>query len=268
MSSLTDRVRSKLETLAWFAARPELHRELLRRIASLEVRTARSVERDNEDKRRGVAWCRTVVADAREFVAQGFVAADAPALSARHASALDGAATRFAAAGGTMGGPAHLDVLYRMTSHLRPSVVVETGVAAGWSSLAILLALEENGADGRLWSADMPYPKRDNERFVGCAVPRDLRSRWTLVRRADRDALPEILARCGRVDLAHYDSDKSISGRMFGYQALWGALRDGGVLMSDDIEDNLAFRDFAVSVGRKPIVIGKEGDNFAGLLRK
>ena len=268
MTSITDRVRSKLLTLAWFAARPELHRELLRRITAFNVRTARSVAKDRLDKRSGVAWCRAVVAPVDELVAQGFVAVDAPTLSANHGTELQEAAVRFAAAGGTMGGPAHLDVLYRVTRHLNPSVVVETGVAAGWSSLAILLSLAEEDADGRLWSADMPYPKRDNERFVGCVVPADLQSRWELVRCADRDALPQILSSCGRVDFAHYDSDKSISGRSFGYRTLWAALRDGGVLMSDDIEDNLAFRDFVETVGRRALVIRKDGDNYAGLIRK
>jgi hypothetical protein len=38
--------------------------------------------------------------------------------------------------------------------------------------------------------------------------------------------------------------------------------------MSDDIEDNLAFRDFVETVGRRALVIRKDGDNYAGLIRK
>ncbi len=41
-----------------------------------------------------------------------------------------------------------------------------------------------------------------------------------------------------------------------------------GLLLSDDIEDNLAFRDFAVRAGREPLVLAKAADNFAGLLKK
>jgi predicted O-methyltransferase YrrM len=140
-------------------------------------------------------------------------------------------------------------------------------VASGWSSLAILLAMRESGG-GRLISIDMPYAKLNNESYVGCAVPDALRSRWSLVRKSDRDALEPAIGELGELDLAHYDSDKSYRGRMFAYPRLWAALRQGGILMSDDIEDNLAFRDFAESVGKKAWVLEKKPGNYAGILVK
>jgi predicted O-methyltransferase YrrM len=121
---------------------------------------------------------------------------------------------------------------------------------------------------GRLISIDMPYAKLDNERYVGCAVPPRLRANWSLVRRSDRDALEPALAELGELDVAHYDSDKSYAGRMFAYPKLWAALRNGGVLMSDDVEDNLAFRDFALSINRKPWILQKKPGNYAGALVK
>jgi predicted O-methyltransferase YrrM len=145
--------------------------------------------------------------------------------------------------------------------------MVETGVASGWSTLAVLLAMRENGR-GRLYSSDMPYAKLNNEDFVGTVVPPALRDRWTLTRKPDRDALPELFAKIGSVDVIHHDSDKSYEGRMFVYEAGWAKLREGGLLLSDDIEDNLAFRDFAVRAGREPLVLAKAADNFAGLLKK
>ena len=69
-----------------------------------------------------------------------------------------------------MGGAGHVDLLYHVCLHKRPDRIVETGVAYGWSSLAILLALEENGR-GALVSIDRPYPGLDNDAFVGCVVP-------------------------------------------------------------------------------------------------
>jgi hypothetical protein len=114
----------------------------------------------------------------------------------------------------------------------------------------------------------MPYAKRNNEAYVGCAVPAALRSGWTLLRRSDRDGLGPALAQLGELHLAHYDSDKSEAGRRFAYPRLWSALRPGGVLMSDDIEDTLTFRDFSAEVGRKPWVLEKKPGNYAGILIK
>jgi hypothetical protein len=94
-----------------------------------------------------------------------------------------------------------------------------------------------------------------------------LRPRWKLIRLPDRDVLPRVLRDWPVIDLAHYDSDKSERGRAFGYESLWSALRPGGFLISDDIHDNLAFRDFCEKVGRKPWVLPARG-GYVGFLRK
>ena len=115
-------------------------------------------------------------------------------------------------------------------------------MAFGWSSLALLLSLRNRPA-ARLASVDMPYPKINNDAYVGCIVPEDLRTRWTLLRYADREGLPKALQLLGALDLCHYDSDKRYRSRMWAYPLLWNALRPGGLLLSDDIGDNVAFRD-------------------------
>ena len=58
-----------------------------------------------------------------------------------------------------MGGSAHIDLLYDCVKILKPTNIIETGVAFGWSSLAILKAISEN-KNGKLISVDMPYPKK------------------------------------------------------------------------------------------------------------
>ena len=45
-----------------------------------------------------------------------------------------------------MGGPGDFRLVDFLTRHLRPTVVLETGVAAGSTSAAILTAIERNGA--------------------------------------------------------------------------------------------------------------------------
>jgi predicted O-methyltransferase YrrM len=167
-----------------------------------------------------------------------------------------------------MGGGADVDLLYSLCLATKASRVLETGVAFGWSSLAILSAL--NGRPGsRLISIDLPYLGAKLDGLVGLAVPNDLKGGWTLRRGADRDELPGAIAEIAPLDLAHYDSDKSYAGRMWAYPLIWQALRPGGLLISDDVEDNLAFLDFAGQVGTSPIIVrAPSRDRLAGIIRK
>lgn len=171
-----------------------------------------------------------------------------------------------------MGGAGLTNLLYHVAVHLKANRIVETGVAYGYSSLALLLAVRE--ADGSLISVDMPYPGRGNAQYVGCAVPEDLRRRWTILRYPDSIGLPRALKGMeGQIDLFHYDSDKQYEGRAWAYPLAWRYLRAGGLLVSDDINDNTAFRDFAEHINVDPIVVrgagpGGAGDRFVGILRK
>ena len=69
------------------------------------------------------------------------------------------------------------------------------------------------------------------------------------------------------VDLFHYDSDKSYTGRMWSSPLIWDALRKGGFFVADDINDNLAFKHFAEKVNRKPVIIEHQG-KFVGVIKK
>ena len=107
----------------------------------------------------------------------------------------------------------------------------------------------------------------DSDAWVGCVVPQRLRHQWRLFPMADREGLPRALREAAPVDLAHYDSDKSPKGRAFAYAAIRQALREGGILVSDDVGDNLEFRRFAEKVAREPIVVHWNG-KFQGILIK
>jgi predicted O-methyltransferase YrrM len=185
---------------------------------------------------------------------------------AEHSEIFRGAQARVDACPTKLGGAGNLTLLYSMALALRASSVVETGVAYGWSSLALLLAMKDD-AGAKLASVDLPYLQRRNDDWVGIAVPHDIRRNWHLLRMADREGLPRALAITGPLDLAHYDSDKSREGRHFAYGALWAALRPGGVLISDDIGDNFAFRDFACEIGQEPIILRQDA-KYQGILVK
>ena len=166
-----------------------------------------------------------------------------------------------------MGGPGDLDLLFAAVRMSNAYSVVETGVAYGWSSLAILAALD--GREGaHLVSVDMPYPKMNNDDLVGIVVPDGLRKSWELVRQPDRNGLKTALALVGgSIDLCHFDSDKSYYGRQFAYPLLWAALAPGGIFISDDIQDNLAFREFVEAKGAHFAVTQSAG-KYVGVVRK
>jgi predicted O-methyltransferase YrrM len=165
-----------------------------------------------------------------------------------------------------LGGAGNLGLLYSLAKAIKAERVLETGVAYGWSSLALLLAAKDFKA-AKLVSIDLPYPWIGNDKWVGIAVPQALRSHWELLRMGDREALPRALRTLGTIDLAHYDSDKSVPGRLYAYGRIWDALRPGGVFISDDIGDNGAFRDFCLSIGREPIIIARD-NKYQGILVK
>lgn len=266
----TRSLRENIKLLTWYLKRPPMYSEMMRALGRMPRSTSAvraELERVMVEARR---WCCENASTEEELARDLGVPEQVPPIAEVHPEAWSCALRSAEACAVKMGGAGHVDLLYHLCVHLRPSSVLETGVAYGWSSLAILLALNDIGR-GSLVSIDRPYPGLDNEKFVGCVVPTALRGRWRLVRRPDRDALPSVLKKSGAVDLAHYDSDKSYAGRIFAYSLIWKSLNPGGVLISDDVGDNFGFRDFAEGVCSKPYIIDKfarGGSGFAGLLVK
>jgi len=138
------------------------------------------------------------------------------------------------------GGGAAYGLLYFLVRLRRPKVAVETGVAAGWSSEAILSAMAANG-EGVLWSSDLPYVRAGRE--PGVLVSAEHRDRWRLFKQGDKDNLPLILSQCGPVEFFHYDSDKSVAGRDWAWRQVAPRLAADAVVVWDDIQDNWHFRD-------------------------
>lgn len=144
-----------------------------------------------------------------------------------------------------MGGGGHYQLLHFMVKLLDPEIVVETGVAAGFSSYALLKAIQEN-KKGRLYSSDFPYFRLpEPEKLIGIVVPEELKSNWELFIEGDEINLKKILERIGNktVDLFHYDSDKSYAGRTFAMKTLQPKMSENGIIIFDDIQDNSFFYD-------------------------
>jgi len=148
----------------------------------------------------------------------------------------------------------HVIVCYALVRLLRPELVVETGVAEGSSSRYLLRAMQRNDC-GVLHSIDLPNGDFDDGKFrqrnplvggdVGWKVPSNLRDRWNLHLGDARELLPNLLARLGKVDMFIHDSLHSYDHMLFEYSTAWPHLREGGILLSDDIDWNTAFSEFA-----------------------
>lgn len=157
-------------------------------------------------------------------------------------------------------GGLELDSTYEMYSIIRdkkPSTVVETGVANGVSSLAILLALEKN-KKGNLKSIDYPVylDKTTNElqseatdrigwqipadKNPGWIIPANLQKRWKLIEGKSVDKLPTIVIN-NDIDVFIHDSLHTTTNMIFEYFIAYHNMEDGKVILSDDISGSEAF---------------------------
>jgi predicted O-methyltransferase YrrM len=118
--------------------------------------------------------------------------------------------------------------------------VLETGVAYGVSSVFILKALEVNGR-GTLHSVDLPPLRSEYKRFWGIAVPEALKDRWRLHRGSSARVLPRLLREIRTIDLFVHDSLHTRGNMRREFDTVWPHLRNGAVLMADDVERNRAF---------------------------
>lgn len=163
--------------------------------------------------------------------------------------------------------------LYSVLRRLRPEVAVETGVANGFSTAFALLALQRNGT-GHLHSVDLPREVgRDYEEGAffegegragipsgsesGWLIPAELKERWTLVLGRTQDELPPLLESLGTIDSFMHDSEHSFDCMWFEFNEAWPHLREGGLLLSDDVNSTEAFPRFARERGREPVRLAR-----------
>ncbi len=164
-----------------------------------------------------------------------------------------------------LGGGGSVELLYFLVRHVRPSIVVETGVAAGYSSYSILCALEKN-QNGNLFSSDFPYFRIKNpEQYIGILVPEYLKKRWSLYVDGDKKNLKKISDQINKIDIFHYDSDKSYDGRKKSFDLLRNKLLNSWIIM-DDIQDNSYFYDILNLINKNYYVIKYE-NKWIGLIQ-
>ena len=132
--------------------------------------------------------------------------------------------------------------LYGLTRWLRPTVVVESGGYVGMSSAFILKALADEG----LVTAKLHSIELSQECEQGALIPDELRSvsssfvpmRGRIEDFLKRNELPS------SIDMFLHDSSHSYRHMLWEFHQFWPRLRDGGLLVSHDVQMNAAFPEF------------------------
>jgi len=247
-----------LKTLLWFLRRPSFYATMVALIIRKFLKN-----KDREEDRQHI-WCneRKTTLEAC-FSNLGLEFHDSKPFKQDYLAAvqkkIDNSTSNF-------GGKGHIDLLFNICESLEVTEALETGVAYGWSSEAILRSLSKRS--GRLISVDMPMLKQDDYELIGVAVEDSNLQYWDLIRKPDKYGLKEAIRKLNySYDLAHYDSDKSYYGRKWSQPIIWKHLKPGGVFISDDIEDNSAFREFVEEEQLDFHVFEFEG-KYVGIVKK
>lgn len=131
-------------------------------------------------------------------------------------------------------GLAHAEALYETVFKNRPKVVLEIGMAFGVSSLSILTALRDIGADGRLLSID-PLQTPD---WNGCGLASiaraGLKDRHEMREDYDYKVLPRLLESGLKLDFAYIDGWHTFDYTLLDWWYVDRMLKVGGVVAFND----------------------------------
>ena len=249
------------KTLGAYLTRPQLYPELGRKIYK-NIFNRKAAFKGKEDAE---AWCKSLAVSQKEAIEKTLNFHDFIPVADLYPKEFAFGTEEQNICPVKMGGAGALDLIYYLNEYTKATRAIETGVAYGWSSLAALLSLSKR--KGTLYSSDMPYLAQAGDQYVGCVVDESLKPFWKLFRFADKESLPRIFKEEKEFDFIHYDSDKSYDGRLWAYKTLWPHLRQGGVMMSDDLADNAAFMDFCKQHQLEPVIVEFD-EKYAGFIIK
>lgn len=152
--------------------------------------------------------------------------------------------------------------LYSLVRIMKPSNIVETGVANGHSSYFLLNALLKN-ASGTLHSFDV-------KNKVGMLISQNEKKIWDLnilPRGQSKSFFQDRMKKLGDVDLFIHDSNHFYYWQIFEYRIAWEVLKKGGLLLSDDTDASYAFLDFSKEISKTPIFISDRRKMFGVIVK-
>ena len=140
-------------------------------------------------------------------------------------------------------------LLYVLVKSKKPQLLVETGVAHGVSTSAIMSALDEDNSSGSLNSFDvLPETK---EAYLG-------KGKWNfhlLDKKRTHKQLSVAVGNSPLVDIWLHDSNHGYRWQKFEYLLALSRLKEDGVLISDDIDASPAWGELAKSHFRESYII-------------
>jgi len=150
-------------------------------------------------------------------------------------------------------------LIYIVVRHIKPNIMIETGVGPGGSSAFILKALNDN-KKGILYSIDLPgndalvYPELGKNFNIhipkgwktGWLIPEYLKYRHKLIFGDSRQELPKLLKKINKIDVFLHDSLHTDEHILMELQAVSPFMNDGSILLCDDVNErwSLAFAKF------------------------
>ena len=157
--------------------------------------------------------------------------------------------------------PGTLELLVMLIEKIRPTTVIETGVANGASTRKILSSFSKfDLTNSKLYSIDInphvatPY-LLSNPQFNFICID-------------SQKSFTSAMHKIGIVDLFYHDSNHSYDNQMHEYSIAWEMLNsDNGILMSDDINWSNAFLDFCKKINRLPLILS-DTEKFSGVICK
>jgi predicted O-methyltransferase YrrM len=145
--------------------------------------------------------------------------------------------------------PGNVVLYYALIRETRPTVVVETGTASGSMTSFLLAALEANDS-GKLISIDIPPTEGRltmdltiDRSEIGFWIPENLHHRWDYRVGDAKALLPKVMVE-QQVDVFAHDSLHTRTHMLFEYAVARCLMREGTLIISDDILWNNAFDDF------------------------
>lgn len=152
--------------------------------------------------------------------------------------------------------------LYSIVRILKPLNIVETGVANGHSSYFILNALLKNQS-GILHSFDV-------NKNVGKLITENEEKRWNLnilPLRRRKSVFRETIKKFENIDIFVHDSNHFYYWQIFEYRTAWKVLKDGGLLLSDDVDFSYAYLDYCKEVLIKSIFLNDGRKMFGAAIK-
>ena len=142
------------------------------------------------------------------------------------------------------GGNYALEVHYFLTRFYKPKIILETGVAAGYSSYTFLEAITKNNL-GKLFSSDFPYFRLKNpEQYIGIVVPNKFKENWNLEILGDEKNFDKFSKKFDEIDLLFYDSDKRYLSKKNFFNKINNYILKNTIIIVDDLHNDSFFFEY------------------------